>query len=274
MSLLAAAAADARIVAFCGIPGVGKSLLLREQLTLAHAAGRRVTRLQWDVARQAFEIPEILSRYPEIDGSTHVTIRRAVGLWVRDAIADWNERRPGLNELLLIEAPLVAGRMTELASPLADRAEPLLTAATTQFFVPTPTRGVRRAIERARRAEMLDPRHARDAANAPPELVDALWQEVARAAARLRLADSSPGAGYSPGLYYAVYASLLRHRRVTSLPIERVLANAASPHAVSVTSEELAPRAEQVPALIAQAEAEGLKAIANRVEHWYRLTPP
>jgi putative protein kinase ArgK-like GTPase of G3E family len=62
MSMLEAAAAHARIVAFCGIPGVGKSLLLREQLELALAAGRRVTRLQWDVARQAFETPGIPAR--------------------------------------------------------------------------------------------------------------------------------------------------------------------------------------------------------------------
>jgi hypothetical protein len=270
MSALETAAAEARIVAFCGIPGVGKSLLLREQLAVALAAGRSVTRLQWDVARQAFEIPRILARYPEIDGSTHLVIRRAVGLWVREAIADWNERRPGANELLLIEAPLVGGRLSELAWPFADRAESLLKAASTQFFVPTPTREVRSAIERARRAEMIDPRHARDAANAPPDLVDALWLEVAAAAQALHLTAAGPATGYSPDLYYAVYRAVLRHRPVACLPIEHVLANPGSPHAVRGATEELAPRAEETPSLIARAESEGMESIANRAAQWYR----
>jgi hypothetical protein len=269
MSMLEAAAAHARIVAFCGIPGVGKSLLLREQLELALAAGRRVTRLQWDVARQAFETPGILARYPEINGSTHLVIRRAVGIWLRDAIADWSERRPKPNELLLIEAPLIAGRMTELAWPLDDRAEPLLKARSTQFFVPTPTREVRSAIERARRAEMLAPRHARDAANASSELVDALWLEVADAARRLHLPGAAAAAVYSPDLYYAVYETVLRHRRVHCLPIERVLADPGSPHAVRAVTEELAPRADEAVNLIARAEAEGLEAIARRAAQWY-----
>jgi len=270
LSLLEAAAAEARIVAFCGIPGVGKSLLLREQLELALAAGRRVTRLQWDVARQAFETSAILARYPEVEGSTHVVIRRAVGLWVRDAIDAWDVRHPDPNELLLIEAPLVGGRMAELAWPLADRAESLLSASSTQFFVPTPTRAVRRAIESARRAEMIDPRHVRDAANAAPELVDALWLEVAGVAQRLGLEFADGARAYSPELYYAVYARVLRHRRVSALPIERVLADPGSPHAVSAATAELAPGAEAASSLIARAESEGPETIAKRAEQWYR----
>jgi hypothetical protein len=270
MRLLESAAAAARIVVFCGIPGVGKSLLLREQLRLAAELGRRVTRLQWDVARQAFETPEILARYPEIDGSTHPLLRRAVGLWVRDAIADWSERRPAAHELLLIEAPLVGARMIELAAVLADRAEPLLAHRDAQFLVPTPTRAVRRAIEAARRAETRAPRHERDAANAPPQLVDALWQQVALAAERLQLPTAEAAADYAPDRYYAVYRSVLRHRHVSRLPIEQVLENVGSPHATSAPSEELAPSADQAPALLAAAEAEGARAAAARAQEWYR----
>ena len=47
-SLLVSAAAEARVAVFCGIPGVGKSLLLREQHELALQAGRRVSRLHCD----------------------------------------------------------------------------------------------------------------------------------------------------------------------------------------------------------------------------------
>ena len=51
---------DADLVFFAGLPGVGKSLLLQQMTLMALAAGRRVTLLQWDVARQPFETP----RYP------------------------------------------------------------------------------------------------------------------------------------------------------------------------------------------------------------------
>jgi putative protein kinase ArgK-like GTPase of G3E family len=52
---LAALARQARMVLFAGLPGTGKSLLIRELAHLAHARGRRVHLLQWDVAGPAFE---------------------------------------------------------------------------------------------------------------------------------------------------------------------------------------------------------------------------
>ena len=48
-------ARDARCVFFAGLPGTGKSLLIHQLAHLAHARGRRVHLLQWDVARPAFE---------------------------------------------------------------------------------------------------------------------------------------------------------------------------------------------------------------------------
>ena len=57
-----------RMVFFAGLPGVGKSLFIRELARVAHAMGRTVHLLQWDVARPAFLSPAILARYPERDG--------------------------------------------------------------------------------------------------------------------------------------------------------------------------------------------------------------
>lgn len=52
---LVALGREARMIFFAGLPGTGKSLLIHQLAHLAHARGRRVHLLQWDVARPAFE---------------------------------------------------------------------------------------------------------------------------------------------------------------------------------------------------------------------------
>jgi hypothetical protein len=260
----------ARCAVICGVPGMGKSLLLREQALLARAQGRTVHRLQWDVARQPFERPSILARYAEIEGSTHPVIRRAAGLWVRRAVARWFEGHPDAGHLLLIEAPLVGARFIELARLENDAAETLLAGERTSFLVPVPSREVRAAIEAARGTEMAAPRHARDAANAIPVVVDALWQEVVAAARALAL-PGTESCEYSPGLYAALYGHVLRHRHVREVPVTEVITSAGSPHEHSGPSAELAPRADEVSALIEEAEAAGVEAVVRASEAWYRL---
>jgi hypothetical protein len=267
--LLQAAARAGRIVVFCGIPGVGKSLLLREQARVASAAGRKVSLLQWDVSRQAFEIPNVLRRYPEVAGSTHVMIRRAVGLWARAALVDWIDTHPAPEHLLLIEAPLVGGRLAELAHRSDDGAETLLSGADVRFYIPTPTVAVRFAIEAARRAETAAHRHVRDAANAIPTLVDELWEMVAQTALRLQIGSAESLSRYSPEAYFAVYRRVLRHRTVTKLPVEEVVSAGGSPHDLAVPLEELIPGAAQVAALLARAEHEGDESVAARAALWY-----
>jgi len=267
--LLESAARHARLVVFCGIPGVGKSLLLREQHSLALRAERRVHRLEWDVARQAFEQPDILARHPEIDGSTDVVIRRAVGLWSRAAIAQWCATHKSPADMLLIEAPLVGARLIEIAQAIDDAAESFLSARAAQFFVPTPTREVRVAIEAARRSESSANRHVRDAANASPRLVDELWRTVAVAAERLGFAPPGEPSPYSPATYYSVYQAVLRHRQVARLPIDAVIANPSSPHAMDSTGQELVPLRSEALDLIARAEQEGAESIAERAARWY-----
>src|SRR4051812_33410477 len=108
---LAGAARQRRCVFFAGLPGVGKSLLIQQVALLAREAGLQVHLLQWDVARGAFETPEILARYPEIDGITHAAIRKAAGLWVRQAVQAWDRQYADPSHLLIGEAPLVGNRL-------------------------------------------------------------------------------------------------------------------------------------------------------------------
>src|SRR5436309_1145639 len=59
LAALSALARDARCVFFAGLPGTGKSLLIHQLAHLAHARGRRIRLLQWDVADDAAYDPAI-----------------------------------------------------------------------------------------------------------------------------------------------------------------------------------------------------------------------
>jgi hypothetical protein len=184
------AAVASRCVFFAGLPGVGKSLLLQQLALIAGQRGRSVHLLQWDVARGPFETPELLARYPETDGVTHPAIRKAVGLWARGAVDRWDRRAADPRHLLVGEVPLIGNRLIELVQPRSDDVEALLAGAGTVFFIPVPSREVRRAIEAARAREMTSPSHERERANAIPSLVQALWEEVAAVARELALAPT------------------------------------------------------------------------------------
>jgi hypothetical protein len=264
------AARSRRCIFFAGLPGVGKSLLLQQQVLLAHAAGRVVHLLQWDVARGAFETPALLARYPEVDGVTHAAIRRGVGLWVREAVRQWHEGHRGAEHLLIGETPLVGNRLVELAQVHADALEPLLAdRERTLFFIPVPTSDVRQAIERSREHELASPRHERETANASLGVLASLWRELERAAASVGAPSGGPGE-YDPDLYLEVYRRLLRHRQSRALPIERVLPVSTSPHELDLIESELRADEDDV-ARIATAIASYPSAELERdVAGWYR----
>ena len=222
-STFAATLASADLAFFAGLPGVGKSLLLQQMALMAAAAGRRVTLLQWDVARQPFETP----RYPLIDGATHPLVIRAVGFWSRGAIAHWMAARAA-NELLLSEAPLIGGRFMELVRPADDAAEGLLRDGRARFLLPVPSVELRAHIELQRQRSISAPRHKNEAQDAPPDLLRALWRDLHQVAATLGLAPATADPAYSPEIYAAVYRHLLQHRHVEQVDLCRALPTAAS----------------------------------------------
>lgn len=137
------------MVFVAGLPGVGKSLFIRELARAAHRAGRTVHLLQWDVARTAFATPAIDARYPERDGVTHAVIRKAIGQWARGAVLRW-AREHDAAHILIGEVPLVGNRLLDLAQVQTDDAEPLLAGPDTLFVTPVPSIAVRAVIEGAR----------------------------------------------------------------------------------------------------------------------------
>ncbi|MFN8522223.1 MAG: hypothetical protein U0821_03865 [Chloroflexota bacterium] len=266
---LADEVAQRRCLFVCGLPGVGKSLLLRHLVELATARNRTAHLLRWDVARGGFETPDVMARYPEVDGVTHAAIRLAVGAWARQAVHAWDVAHVGPRHVLIGELPLVGNRLSELAHRATDGAEPLLAGPGSLFLVPVPTVQVRQAIERARTREMTDPRHEQDAANAPPMLVTSLWDEVNAVAAKLGVPPAE-GADYDPRVYTAVYRRVLRHRDVRVAPIESVWDVDDSPHALGAEVCELAPEASAVAKHLGPDGVLNPREMESRVNEWWR----
>jgi len=251
-------AATQRIAVFAGLPGVGKSFLLQQLAILAHGAGRRVHLFQWDVVRGAFETPAMLARYPEVDGFTHAAIKKAVGLWIRDAIRDWDHRYASREHLLIGECALVGDRLVELVQPAPDPCEPLLAGHDTLFLLPVPSRPVRDAIEQRRRQTMAAPRHTREAADAPPNVVRHHWAQVHAEAAQLGLTTrivSAAVAPYQPEVYEAVYRHWLRHRRTETLQLDELFPVTRSVYEVDAVESELRATDLEVARIAARLDA-------------------
>ena len=283
------AARDRRCVFFAGLPGVGKSLLLQQLSLIAGEAGRRVHLLQWDVARGPFETPEILARYPERDGVTHAVIRKAAGLWAREAVGAWEREHADPRDLLIGEVPLIGNRLVELVQRRDDGVEGLLAGAGTVFLIPVPSREVRRVIEAARVHEMASPTHERERANAVPSLVQALWEEVAAVARELGVrggptpqppphcdgeggqARQERGGEFDPEVYAGVYGRLLRHRRAARLDVTEALPVQASVYEADTVDGELLPTSEEVARVMAAVEARPEAEVERAVAGWFRV---
>ena len=245
-----------RIVLFAGLPGVGKSLYLQQLALLAQMAGRSVHLLQWDVARLAFEREPYSCDYPETAGSTHPIIRKAVGVWARQAVVDW-ANRADQKAMLIGEVPLVGGRLIELVvSNAADSAENILSASTTQFCIPVPSRHVRQHIEQARKRTIATPRNSREQYDAPPNVMYSTWYALNRAAVALGLSQNDAVTpAYDPNVYAAMYAHLLQHRHQQTLYIDQLLAPSGSVYDLDNIAGELQASEAQVAAIMLRAKA-------------------
>ncbi|MFO1322883.1 MAG: hypothetical protein U1F15_02360 [Burkholderiales bacterium] len=271
-AVLASLARTKRMVFFAGLPGVGKSLFIRELGLAAHAAGRTVHLLQWDLARPTFVSDSMAARYPERDGETHALIRMAVGRWARGAVVRWNRERPGAAHLLIGEVPIVGNRLLDLVQVQADGGESLLAGPEALFVTPVPSTAVRAAIEGARGRTIAKPNHPRESADAPPNMVQLAWREVQAAATAIGAAPPDPDrqSAYDPAAYAAVYRRLLRHRRALTLRVEARLEPRTSVYDRDFDAIELLPTADEAAAAVAQLERECTVAeIERETARWF-----
>ena len=271
---LATLARDARLVFFAGLPGTGKSLLIRELAHLAHARGRRIHLLQWDVARPAFEASEAGRRYPQVNGITHGLIRLAAGRWARAAIARWHAAHPGQEPLLIGETPFIGHRFIDLAQVERDEAEPVLAAPSTRFVIPVPSRALRGHLEAERERRAREPVHPREREDAPPHVLRALWTDVAAAARGLAERAAQASGAYDPEVYRRLYERLLVHRHVMALAIDtRLPVAGVSAYDVRVPAPDLVPTPDEADRFIREMEARhSTRAeIERAIDGWSRL---
>ncbi len=271
-----------RLVFLAGLPGAGKSFLIHQLAHLAHAGGRTIHLLQWDVARPVFEASEPGRKYPQADGVTHGVIRIAAGRWARDAVGRWHAQHPDAGHLLIGETPLVGHRLIEIARPAADAVEPILTLDSTYFVIPVPSREVRRYLERQREQRSHQPLHDREKEDAGPQVLRALWQQLSAAARELGLTGTSPdgapdgapdgGPDYDPLVYQRVYRHVLRHRRTQVLPLDEILPTTAfSAYDFTVPYRDVLPSEDEVRRHIEAVEAayRDRALLQREIEQWY-----
>jgi len=215
-------AKSAKAVVFSGLPGVGKSLYINQFQLIAKAEGRKVTVIQWDIARKAFEIPSIAARYPMGEGVVHNGVKLSAGKWLLATIKQWIVDHENDNQLLLIEAPLVGHRFIELAKIQEDATlEAFLKKEAFQIIAPIPSKKVREKIEADRRAQISE--DAKTWVGAKPSVMLMLWKMICGIAnefGRNIPMDGQPP--YDPEVYEFVFAKILKHRHFLPLHIEEV----------------------------------------------------
>lgn len=220
--LLKQAATTAKSVVFSGLSGVGKSLYINEFQRIALANGRKVTVIQWDIARKAFETPEIAQHFPMGDGVVHNGLKLAVGKWLLSTINNWLITNTQKEDLLLIEAPLVGHRFIEIAKIQENRIlEQFFKSKAFQVIVPIPSKKVRAKIEGDRAAQISE--DARVWTGAKPSVMLMLWKMICGIAnqfGRNIPMDSQPP--YNPEVYEFVFSKILQHRYFIPLHIDEV----------------------------------------------------
>ena len=262
------ALAERRIVFFAGLPGTGKSLLVHQLVHVASGGGRQVHLLQWDVARPVLEASPAGRRYPLADGVTHAVVRRAAGLWVRDALVGWSERYPEPEHLLVGETPFVGNRFVELARPLDDRAEGVLTSPSCRFVIATPSREVRSFLEAQRERRARDPLHPREREDAPPHVLRELWQDLAAIAG----GETGAPAPYDPAAYAAVYERVLRHRQTELVRLDVILPTERfSVYDFAIPPRDLVPTAPEAEHFIREVERRypDLRPLDAEIARWW-----
>jgi putative phosphoesterase len=219
---LKASAQSTKIVVFSGLPGVGKSLYVNQFKQLAQSLDKTVTVIQWDVARKAFETPEISQRFPTGESMVHNGLKLSVGKWLLDTVKSWLEVNEKGSGVLLIEAPLVGHRFVELAQRQEDsNLEAFLGSEACQFIVPIPSRKVREKIEADRKAQVSE--DAKNWSGAKHSVMELLWKMIGDIANTMgKQIPIDAQLQYEPEIYEFVFSKVLKHRHMVPLYIEEI----------------------------------------------------
>lgn len=273
--ILAGMARNCRMVFFTGLPASGKSFFLRALILIAGYAGRRVHLMRWDAGLASFQTDEILARYPDVADGSHPIVRKAAGLWGRQAVARWLDMHPDHADLLVGEVPIVGNRFSELVNVLPDAVEATLASQKTALVYPVPTREMRVKLEALRRDTFANPRHPDEAKDAPPATMELAWRLTCTKSVELGLVQAAEGEttpAYDAALYRRFFDHLLRHRNARALDVDMFYASSGSPHDIQGDVSEIFATPGEVEEAIAAIEAVmDTDAAAQAVENWYRM---
>jgi hypothetical protein len=261
------------MVFITGLPGVGKSLLIQQLALIAKGLGRQVHLLQYNVAREPFETEPNILKYPEVEGVTDPAIRKAVGLWARTAVHQWHQQHPQPAHLLIGELPLIGNRFIELVEVHDDEVESVLSSEQAQFVVPVPSWEVREVIEATRARTIADPQHEREKLDAPPNVLQALWEQVNSLARDIRLTKANPQTPYNPYIYGGVYQALLQHRHAQLLLIDQVLRPSQSVYEMDIVVSQLQAKSAEVEKFMQQVEQRYTPSRSQGMPRASRSTP-
>ncbi len=210
-----------KIVVFIGLPGTGKSLLINQFYQLTKAQGREPQIIQWDVARKEFETEKNRNLFPTKSGQVHPVVRLSAGYWLLDYLKQWSQKNfEILQKVLLVEAPLVGNRFSELIHLQSDQElEQYLSSKKVQFVLPVPSLKVRDKIEDDRALQVSET--AKTWSGAKPSVMRQLWLDTLNIAKTLDI-TTFQGEKYDPQVYAKTYQLLSHRRNLRILPIDRV----------------------------------------------------
>jgi hypothetical protein len=171
--------------------------------------------------------------------------------------------------MLIGEAPLVGGRLIELARPVDDDAEPLLAGSACRFVIPVPSAEVRRHIETERERRATAARHPREREDAPPHVLRDLWRHLVSTARALGMETDGD---YDPEVYRRVYETVLKARTTEALAMETILPTAAmSVYEFDVPIADVVPSPGEAEALVRECETRFADpaALGRDAERWW-----
>jgi len=264
-------ATTAKAVVFAGLPGVGKSLYVNSFKQIADSIGRSVQVIQWDMARKAFEAPEIAQHFPMGDGIVHNGVKLSVGKWLLETIESWLSTHSSKEHLLLVEAPLVGHRFLEIAQVQENsQLEQFFKGGNFHILVPIPSKRVRAKIEADRAALLSD--DAKVWTGAKPSVMRMLWKMICGIAnefGRTIPMDGQPP--YDPEVYEFVFQKILQHRRFIPLHIDEIfdvtIKNEKELHSLDSLVPDTDTANQIAQSILKEYDTE--EAINKMIEKWY-----
>lgn len=268
---LEALAQHSKLVAFTGLPGVGKSLYVKQFIKIVQKLDRPLTVIQWDMARKAFETPEIFEKFPMGDGTVHNGVKVSIGKWFIHEVDQWRMLHAFDDHILLIEAPLVGHRFIELVTPTKhDQLEHFLSNEVCQIVAPIPSKELRKKIEADRKAQVDD--NATQWIGAKPSVMLMLWKMICGIANEMgKDIDMESQPQYDPTIYEFVFSNILKHRHFTPLHIGEIFKVDISEESELAVTDSLVATAEQAnhyADLVDQAYDE--TTLNELVNNWYK----